>query len=89
MPSNLADQIVSVRMPISLVTELKNLAEKNHFLDISEEVRSLLRDKWLEQLDPGKFKVHAVKKSLEKVAKPEQIKALKHTLKLLEEINEL
>ena len=76
-------------MPLSLLNELKLLAEKNHFLDVSEEVRSLLREKWLEQLDPGKYKVNAVKKSLEKVAKPEQIKALKHTLKLLEEINEL
>ncbi len=76
-------------MPVSLIIELKNLAEKNHFLDVSEEVRSLLRDKWLEQSDPRQFKVHAVKKSIEKVAKPEQIKALKTTLKLLEEINEL
>ena len=85
----MADKIVSVRMPVSLHKELKILAEKNHFLDVSEEVRSLLREKWLEQLDPSKFKVEAVKKSLEKVAKPEQIKALKNTLKLLEEINEL
>ena len=85
----MADQIVSVRMPISLLDELKYLVIKNHFLDVSEEVRSLLRDKWLEQLDPTKFKVHAVKKSIEKVAKPEQIKALKNTLRLLEEINEL
>ena len=89
MPSKLADQIVSVRMPVSLLNELKILAEKNHFLDVSEEVRSLLRDKWLEHSDPRQFKVYAVKKSIEKVSRPEQIKALKDTLKLLEEINEL
>jgi Arc/MetJ-type ribon-helix-helix transcriptional regulator len=35
--------IVSVRMPSSLVQRLRELAKQNHFLDISEEVRSLIK----------------------------------------------
>lgn len=35
--------IVSVRMPSSLVQRLKQLARENHFLDVSEEVRSIIK----------------------------------------------
>ena len=35
--------IVSVRMPSSLVQKLKELAKQNHFLDVSEEVRSIIK----------------------------------------------
>lgn len=37
--------IVSVRMPSSLVQKLRELAKKNHFLDVSEEVRSIIKVK--------------------------------------------
>jgi len=43
----LNDVIVSVRMPRGLVTELKQLAKRNHFMDISEAIRSILRQKYL------------------------------------------
>ena len=35
--------IVSVRMPSSLVQKLRELAKENHFLDVSEEVRSIIK----------------------------------------------
>jgi len=35
--------IVSVRMPSSLVQKLRELAKQNHFLDVSEEVRSIIK----------------------------------------------
>lgn len=41
--------IVSVRMPSSLVQKLRELAKQNHFLDVSEEVRSILKVKIREQ----------------------------------------
>ena len=44
--SRMSDAIVSVRMPKSLLHELKSLSEKEHFLDVSEEVRSIVRKKW-------------------------------------------
>ena len=83
----MADQVVSVRMPASLVQELKAVAEKNHYLDLSETLRSLLRDKWLEQ--PDAKKAREVRKKLSRIAEPGQIEALKKTLSLLEEMHEL
>ena len=35
--------IVSVRMPSSLVQKLRELVKQNHFLDVSEEVRSIIK----------------------------------------------
>jgi len=45
----LNDVIVSVRMPKGLSTALKNLAETNHFMDVSEAVRSILRAQYLDK----------------------------------------
>ncbi|MBU1975027.1 MAG: ribbon-helix-helix domain-containing protein [Nanoarchaeota archaeon] len=44
--------IVSVRMPESMLTELKSLSKKNHFLDVSEELRSIIRDKAVKYSSP-------------------------------------
>lgn len=86
----MADQIVSVRMPVSMIDELRTLAEKNHYLDVSEEIRSLLRDKWQEYKDPYSIKLLAIKENIAKTAVPEKIKILKDDLKkLLEEINDI
>ncbi|MEM3373963.1 MAG: ribbon-helix-helix domain-containing protein [Candidatus Woesearchaeota archaeon] len=84
------DKIISVRMPKSLINELKELADKNHYLDVSEEVRALLRQKYLEHQDPYSIKLMAIKESISKHAVPEKIKSLKEDLKkLLEELNAL
>ena len=37
--------IVSVRMPRSMANELKTLSKTNHFLDVSEEIRTIIREK--------------------------------------------
>jgi Arc/MetJ-type ribon-helix-helix transcriptional regulator len=86
----MADMIVSVRMPVSMIDELKELAEKNHFLDVSEEIRSLLRDKHREYNDPYSTKLLAIRETIAKTTMPDKIKSLKQDLKkLLEEINEI
>ena len=41
MPNN----IVSVRMPDSLMQELKIVAKEEHFMDLSEAVRHILKQK--------------------------------------------
>ncbi|MBD3203935.1 ribbon-helix-helix protein, CopG family [Candidatus Woesearchaeota archaeon] len=83
--SAIPDKIVSVRMPESLVKELKALAEKNHYLDISEEIRSILRDKWMKHSDPYSDELKKIRKNLAKVTVPEKIDALKTDLKKLME----
>ena len=37
------DTIVAVRMPKGLVEELKDLQKINHFMDLSDEIRYVLR----------------------------------------------
>ncbi len=86
----MADSIVSVRMPDTMITELKELADRNHFLDVSEEIRSLLRDKWQEFQDPYSTKLLAIRETIAKTTMPDKLKSLKQDLKkLLEEINDL
>ena len=86
----MADQIVSVRMPVSMINELKELADKNHFLDVSEEIRSLLREKVKEYKDPYSTTLLAIRETIAKTTMPDKINSLKQDLKkLLEEINEL
>jgi len=41
--SSKKDTIVAVRLPASLVNELKSLQESNHFLDMSDEIRFIIR----------------------------------------------
>ena len=43
------DVIVSVRMPKGLSEELKQLAKHDHFMDVSEAVRSILRHQFLKR----------------------------------------
>ena len=85
----MADTIVSVRMPSSLVQRLKSLSKENHFLDLSEEIRSIVKIKTreykqknnLEQqtnISPTDFKT-------ENIVKEELVKKLKEMIKELEQ----
>ena len=42
------DVIVSVRMPKSLAEQLREIAKRHHFMDVSEAVRSILRQKYFQ-----------------------------------------
>lgn len=82
--------IVSVRMPSSLVQKLKELAKQNHFLDVSEEVRSIIKV----EIRKYKLRLGEVRPIEEKeLAKPDyktsnQIKEelVKRLKKIIEEI---
>jgi Arc/MetJ-type ribon-helix-helix transcriptional regulator len=45
-------KLVSVRMPKPLVQELRTLVEKNHYLDFSEQLRSVIRQRAQHYLEP-------------------------------------
>lgn len=45
------DAMISVRMPSNLVSELKELAEENHYLDLSEQIREIIRIKCASQIE--------------------------------------
>jgi len=46
------ETMVSVRMPDSLYKMLLNEVGEAHFLDLSEEIRSIVRKKWLSSARP-------------------------------------
>jgi Arc/MetJ-type ribon-helix-helix transcriptional regulator len=43
----MSERIVSVKMPVSLVKELRTLTQQHHYLDLSEQIRSIVRQKAL------------------------------------------
>jgi metal-responsive CopG/Arc/MetJ family transcriptional regulator len=76
-------------MPQALLEELKEVSIKNHYLDVSEALRSLLREKWLEEKSPYQAKISEIRKHVSTITDDEKLKAMKKTLRLLEELNEL
>ncbi len=53
----MANSILSIRIPVSLLEELKIISERDHFLDLSEAVRSIIRAQWLEHKDPISYQI--------------------------------
>ena len=86
-PSN--NSLVSIRMPKSLFSELQKLAEKNHFLDISEQVRSIVRDKWQEAKEPQAYQLKKLRKEIAHALKTKtEEKAQQQLISELERIKE-
>jgi Arc/MetJ-type ribon-helix-helix transcriptional regulator len=80
--------IVSVRMPSSLVQKLKELSKQNHFLDVSEEVRSIIKIKVRkykaeEEIKPTQPPV-SIDYKAQNMVKEELVKRLKQMIKELE-----
>ena len=48
----MAEKVVSVKMPGTLVSELKRLTAEHHYIDLSEQVRSIVRTKCLHYSAP-------------------------------------
>lgn len=59
------DVIVSARMPKSLVKELKSLIKEQHFLDLSEQVRSIVRKKWIKHTNPELFELKKLSEDIQ------------------------
>ena len=51
-------------MPKSLADELKALAKSQHFLDLSEEVRGIVRQKWIFYESPELFELKKLRESI-------------------------
>ncbi len=53
----MTDIMVTIRLPASLLEELKVLAKRNHYSTVSDAIRSMLRQKWEENSDPLKYQL--------------------------------
>jgi hypothetical protein len=85
----MVDSIVSVRMPSSLVQKLKLLSKENHFMDVSEELRSIIRIKAQEYKEKGNLSTQEPQKTTpdfktNNMVREELIKKLKEMIKELE-----
>ncbi|MBU0472201.1 MAG: hypothetical protein KKF89_00775 [Nanoarchaeota archaeon] len=60
----MTDVVVSIRMPSSLVSELKTLADYNHYKDLSEEIRSVVRTKCLQYAQPYASELQKLREEL-------------------------
>ncbi|MBU1199561.1 MAG: ribbon-helix-helix domain-containing protein [Nanoarchaeota archaeon] len=85
--------IVSVRMPSSLVQKLRELAKQNHFLDVSEEVRSIIKIQIRKQkimmgearpIETETKKIKPTDYKTENMVKEELVKRLKTMIQELE-----
>lgn len=83
-------QIVSVRMPASLIKSLKDIAQKNHFMDVSEELRFIVKKKMIEEIDPFSYQVQRLKDEIRdgvsKKTHQDRIRFVDELTKILEEI---
>ncbi len=53
-------------MPKGLIEELRDLAVKNHYMDLSDEIRQVIKQKCLANIEPYKHELSKVRESLEK-----------------------
>ena len=79
-------------MPSSLADELRNLALKNHFMDLSEEIRFIIKQKMLEKKDPFAYELqklkHEIKTEISKKSQMERAMFVDGLKQLLEELRE-
>lgn len=86
----MAERIVSVKMPGSLVRELHTLREQHHYLDLSEQLRSIVRQKCLALTNPYTEELRRLRSDLEQDAvqstnQNAREQVLKELIKLLRE----
>ena len=67
----MTDVMVSIRMPKTMFLELKELAKKQHFLDLSEQIRSIVRKKWIEHTNPELFELKKLREIVQPKINPE------------------
>jgi Arc/MetJ-type ribon-helix-helix transcriptional regulator len=81
------DVMVTIRMPKSLADELRGLTKKRHFMDLSEEVRSIVRRNWLECTNPELSLIKKLREEIENEIKSSSKKKIQHEVaKELEKI---
>ncbi len=65
-----SDVLVSLRLPVSMAEELGLLLRKKHFVTVSEAIRSIIREKYLEDSErSGKRLIDELKKLRESIEK--------------------
>jgi len=82
------DAVVSVRIPSSLVVELKTLAKENHYVDLSEQIREIIRQKIMqfESEEQSKSSISDKKESSKKTTPKDKEVLLLQLQSLIDEL---
>jgi len=83
----LNDVLVSVRMPKSLLLKLKEFSKKDHYMDVSEEIRSITRKNWFKFTHPELIEIERLRKDILNEAKKKSEKEI--TKRVIKELNEI
>ena len=83
MAGEVGEEIVSVRMPVSLYSLLKEKSQSHHYLDISEALRSVCRKKYEQSKSPLLTEIGSIKQLVSEKLKGQE------SAKVLEELQEL
>jgi Arc/MetJ-type ribon-helix-helix transcriptional regulator len=67
----MAERVVSVKLPGTLAKEVRRLTQEHHFLDVSEQVRSIVRQRCLKYMVPYDD-IQGLKTALEAQVRTEQ-----------------
>lgn len=85
----MANSMISVRIPESLLKEFKETADKDHFMDLSEAVRSIIRKNWLQQKDPAAYELKQLRRDItDNVAKKGQEELIEELKKIRDSLLE-
>ena len=79
----IGEEIVSVRMPLSLYTLLKEKSQNHHYMDISEALRGVCRKKYEQSKSPLLNEIGTIRNLVEEKLKGQE------SAKVLEELQEL
>ena len=60
----MTNSIVSVRVPESLLDAFKESSKRDHYLDLSEAVRSIVRKRWLQNKDPQTYEIRKLREDI-------------------------
>jgi len=86
----MTNSICSVRIPESMHRELKESIKKDHYLDLSEAVRGVIRSRWLEYKDPSSFQIKKLRQDIKGIVKEKTKKSKEeHLVAELEKIKDL
>lgn len=74
-------------MPESLLSKLKELAKKDYFMDVSEEIRSITRKNWFRFTHPELIVIERLRKDILNEVKKKSEKEI--TKRVINELNEI
>jgi Arc/MetJ-type ribon-helix-helix transcriptional regulator len=76
----MSETVVSIRIPGSMIKELRERIKKDHYLDVSEAVRGVVRKRWMEWKDPNAYQIKKLREEIKDVVEEKSKKTKEEEL---------